>query len=283
MELLPPEKDTHIFLRCRAKGICQYVVALELFLFTDNLTAEAAFAKGPLSSKELFELVLTLRKLEMGNACKIHISHVSGTRMIAQGSDGLSRGNLTEGVMLGTNTREFIPIHKSAFEQSPALAAWLDSWTDGEGSFLDPMDWFWRGHKIVEGEYEVNSDGHVYPKTQPGMFIWSPPPVAAGIAMEELRKSRHKSAESTHLVVIPCLFATEWRRSLYKAADVVLHLPAGHPVWPESLHEPLTIGILLPYLNHRPWELWRSPIILELANSLQTVWKSGGEPKRPLL
>ena len=101
--------------------------------------------------------------------------------------------------------------------------------------------------------------------------------------MKELRKSRHKLAESTHLVVIPHLFSTKWQRSLYKAADVVLQLPAGHPAWLESLHEPLTIGILLPFLNHRPWEVRQSPIILELANSLQRVWKSGGEPKRPLL
>ena len=66
---------------------------MELFLFTDNLTAEAAFAKGTLSSKDLFELVLKLQKLEMESACKIQVSHVSGTRMIAQGSDCLSQGN----------------------------------------------------------------------------------------------------------------------------------------------------------------------------------------------
>lgn len=255
----------------------------ELFLFTDNSTAEAAFAKGSSSSKALFEMVLQLRKLEMESSCKLHVSHVSGTRMIEQGSDGLSRGNLSEGVMRGIDMKEFIPINKTAFERSPSLAAWLDDWTDGEGSFLDPTDWFWRGHEIVEGEYEENSEGHVFPKTQPGTFIWSPPPVAAGIAMEELRKSRHKSAESTHLVVIPRLFSVEWRKSLYKAADVVLHLPAGHPAWPESMHEPLTIGILLPYLNHRPWELRRSPIILELAHTLQKVWQSGGESEGPIL
>ena len=255
----------------------------ELFLFTDNLTAEAAFSKGSSSSKDLFELVLKLRKLEMESGCKIHVSHVSGTRMISQGSDGLSRGNLTEGVMCGDNMRDFIPINKSALDRSPSLGSWLHEWTEGEASFLDPTDWFWRGHEIVEGEYEDNSEGHVFPKTKPGMFIWSPPPVAAGIAMEELRKARHKSAESTHVMVIPRLFSVEWRKSLFKAADVVLTLPARHPAWPESMHEPLMIGILLPYLSHRPWELRRSPLILELANSLHGVWKSGGESEGPLL
>ena len=255
----------------------------ELFLFTDNSTAEAAFVKGSSSSKELFELVLKLRKLEMDNLCKMYISHVSGTCMIAQGLDGLSCGNLSEGVMRGINMREFVLINKTAFEQSLGLAAWLDSWTNGEASFLDPTGWFWRGHELLEGKYKENSESHVFPKTEPGTFIWSPSPVAAGIVMEELRKSRHNSVESTHLVVILCLFVVEWQKSLYKAADVVLYLPAGHPAWPESLHEPLIIAILLPYLNHRPWELHQSPIILELANSLQKVWKSGGEPKGPLL
>jgi hypothetical protein len=37
----------------------------ELFIFTDNMTAEAEFWKGSSQSKKLFELVLRLRKLEM--------------------------------------------------------------------------------------------------------------------------------------------------------------------------------------------------------------------------
>ena len=69
------------------------------FVFTDNSTAESAYAKGFSSSKLMFELVLRLRKLEMQQGCKIHVSHVAGTRMIKQGSEGLSRGNLAEGVM----------------------------------------------------------------------------------------------------------------------------------------------------------------------------------------
>ena len=188
----------------------------------------------------------------MESLCKIHVSHVSGTCMIAQGSDGLSCGNLTEGVMHGKNMRDFILINKSALERSPRLGSWLHTWTEGEASFLYATDLFWRGHEIVEGEYEENGEGHVFPKTQLGMFTWLPSPVAAGIAMEELRKSRHKSAESTHIMVIPHLFSVEWRKPLFKAVDVVLTVPAGHPAWPESMNEPLMIGILLPYLHRRP-------------------------------
>ena len=73
----------------------------EAFIFTDNSTAESAFFKGTSSSPKLFELVLELRELEMRARCKVHIIHVAGTRMIDQGTDGLSRGNFTEGSMRG--------------------------------------------------------------------------------------------------------------------------------------------------------------------------------------
>ena len=38
---------------------------LEIFVFTDNSTAEAAFFRGSSKSRRLFELVLELRELEM--------------------------------------------------------------------------------------------------------------------------------------------------------------------------------------------------------------------------
>ncbi len=50
----------------------------ELFMFTDNSTAEAAFYRGTSSNPELFELVLRLKKLEMLAGLKIYLIHVSG-------------------------------------------------------------------------------------------------------------------------------------------------------------------------------------------------------------
>ena len=255
----------------------------ELFLFTDNSTAESAFDKGSSSSRLLFELVLRLRKLEMNQSCKLHLSHVSGKRMIDQGSDGLSRGNLAEGVMRGADMKGFIPINKTAFERTPKLRNWLDTWTQSECNFLEPTGWYTSGQELVEDAWEINSDGRRLPVTRPGTFVWSPPPVAAGIAMEELRRSRHKSEKSTHVVVIPRLFTTEWRKQLHKAADVVLTLPAGHPAWPLEMHEPLTIAILFPFISHRPWQLRRTPKLLDLGNAVQKVWESSPESEGPLL
>jgi hypothetical protein len=59
----------------------------EIFLFTDNSAAERAYYyKGTSSAQPLFELVLWLRKLEMAGKFKLHVIHVAGTRMIAQGT-----------------------------------------------------------------------------------------------------------------------------------------------------------------------------------------------------
>jgi hypothetical protein len=93
----------------------------ELYFFTDNSTAENAFFRGSSTSELLHELVTRLRTLEMTNGCKIILSHVSGERMKWQGTDGLSRGNLLEGVMQGKDMLTFIPLHQTALERSPKL------------------------------------------------------------------------------------------------------------------------------------------------------------------
>ena len=61
----------------------------EVFLFTDNSTAEHAFSKGTSKSRLLYELVLRLRRLEIEYDLQLRVVHVSGKRMIAQGTDGL--------------------------------------------------------------------------------------------------------------------------------------------------------------------------------------------------
>jgi hypothetical protein len=49
----------------------------ELFMFTDNSTAESAFSNGSSSSEKLFNLVLRLKKIEMEGDLFIHLIHVA--------------------------------------------------------------------------------------------------------------------------------------------------------------------------------------------------------------
>jgi hypothetical protein len=61
-----------------------------VFMCIDNLTVEAGLAKGNLSSRKLYDLVLRAHCLEMAHSCRIIVSHVSGECMKAQGTDGVS-------------------------------------------------------------------------------------------------------------------------------------------------------------------------------------------------
>jgi hypothetical protein len=64
----------------------------EMFLFTDNTTAESVFYRGASSNRKLFNLVLRLRLCRVKMTCGmiLHVIHCAGTRMISQGTDGLS-------------------------------------------------------------------------------------------------------------------------------------------------------------------------------------------------
>ena len=84
-----------------------YLINGELWIFTDNSMAESCFFKGGSSSKFLHELILHLRRLEMAVGFVIHMVYVAGTRMIAQGTDGLSRGSFLEGVVAGQDMLSF--------------------------------------------------------------------------------------------------------------------------------------------------------------------------------
>jgi hypothetical protein len=78
---------------------CGELSNAELFIFTDNTTAEGCYYKGNADNRRLFTQVLRLRKLELHASLHLHVIHVAGTRMIHQGTDGLSRGLLTDGVL----------------------------------------------------------------------------------------------------------------------------------------------------------------------------------------
>ena len=47
--------------------------------------------------------------------------------------------------------------------------------------------------------------------------------------------------------------------------------------------EPLTLGFCLPYLSFDPWEIRRSPLILDLGSRLSEVWSTGEGSEGPLL
>ena len=90
---------------------------VEVFLFTDNITAKYAFLKENPSSETLFNLLLRLRKLQMHGNMILRLIHISGTRMIDCEINWLSRRITHEGVMAGNNLLDFGPLNIYIYTQ----------------------------------------------------------------------------------------------------------------------------------------------------------------------
>ena len=258
----------------------------ELWIFTDNSTAESVFHKGGSTSPKLHELVVRLRLAELDYGFTLYVVHVAGTRMIAQGTDGLSRGSFLEGVVAGGQMLSFIDLSLSATIRAPGVVDFVKSWVEpvlGGLKILSPEEWFVEGHGIVGGEKDARG---VWIPTHAGggnAYLWSPPPVIADVALEECLKAVHKRTDSFHIFVIPRLFTTRWMRLLYKLSDFVFHVQPGSHFWPSDMHEPLFVGISLPLLSRFPWTLRGTPLLVELEGHLCKVQGSGQGDGRDIL
>ena len=228
----------------------------EIFLFTDNSTSEAAFHKGTSSDPELFQLILRLRMIQMAHGVFIHVLLVAGTRMIAQGTDGLSRGSLNNGVLGGASMLHFVPFHLSALDRSPSLQNWVSSWATEDQcplTYLNPLDWF-------------TGTGHSSQRS-----VWTPPPAAADAALSELARAVHKRPHLSHIILIPRLMTYHWRRLFGKLCNLQFTIPLGCPFWPVSSFEPLIVGVVFPFLPHRPWRLHGTPFMDRVARQLSSM------------
>ena len=248
---------------------------------TDSSTVEGCLYKGNSSSEKLFDLIVRLRAVEMRTGATILITHVSGRRMIAQGTDGVSRGSLREGVCVGETMRSFCPWGKSAIEQSPKLLDWLKDWLGHATELLTPEGWFGRGHDHKLGD--TDEAGFWRVRTESGTFVWDLPPVAADAAIEELRKARTKRRASTHVVVVHRVFTTLWLKQLIKCCDVIVYIPPKFDFWGELMFEPLCIGFALPHIHCRPWQLRRTPKLLAYARQVHNMCETPHMDPRAVL
>lgn len=172
---------------------------------------------------------MRVKQLEFSHECKILVSHVSGLRMQAQGTDGLSRGTHSDHILSSEDIIDNIPFDKSALERSPLLLEWIKSWAGKNVESLTPEDWYIRGHDLLGGFYDKQGFWRFNEKE--GIFLCSPPPTAADVALEELRKARIKRQRSTHIFICARLLTSEWMKQLHKVADIVFEIPPTDPYW----------------------------------------------------
>ena len=125
------------------------------------------------------------------------------------------------------------------------------------------------------GRLTAGSDGLARPMISKvgKTYIWMPAPMAAEVALAELRKARIKRQQSSHVFVCPRLCTSQWLRHLFKAADFVFEVPVGTDMWPKNMHEPLLIGILFPFISIKPWQLRNTNKMHAVGRQLRKVFQ----------
>jgi hypothetical protein len=147
------------------------------------------------------------------------------------------------------------------------------------GLAQEPNSWNRNHDRIGGGIYEC---GYWAPRHKSGTFVWSPPPAAAAVAIEELRKARIKRQDALHIVIIP-----EWLRQLFKVPDIVLFIPPSTSFWPGAVLEPLVVGLIFEFAHSAPWQLRGTPKMLSVGREWRRVFDeeevAGGNLLRELL
>ena len=187
--------------------------------------------------------------------------------MIAQGTDGLSRGVLNQGDLASGAIRIYAPINLTSLERSHYLEAWLRTWLPTGVLFLTPAQWFVEGH-------DLRFTGVTTPRRleiSKGCYLWTPPPCMADVAIEQLRSAHLKRHNSIHIMIMPKLFLASWRRQFFKVMDLVLCLPPRWDFWNSSMHEPLMFGFCFPFCRCKPWSFRLTSKLLELERTVQSL------------
>jgi hypothetical protein len=221
----------------------------EVFLYTDNHTAEGSYFRGSAKSWALFELIVILYKLQMQHDFILHVVWIAGTRMIQQGTDGLSRGDEKGPATSGVALSGMVLLHLGACERIPLLLNWLEDWCDLGKDFkvLEPEGWFTQAHKL-------------------GYFGWFPMPATDNATIDQLCEAVYKRPFCFHVFAVLLLMTNRWRKQLLKATDMIFFLKPGSKIWFFSQHEPLGIFISLPLGRHEPWRLRKTKPVVDPAN-----------------
>ena len=122
-----------------------------------------------------------------------------------------------------------------------------------------------------------------YPIIKSGTYVWYPPPAAADVCLEELRKARLKRKDSLHIVLIQKLMPPTWRKQLNKTADCIFSIPASHPFWSENNFEPLFVAVIFPYLPFRPFQLKNTPKMFYMGRKLSKMFQENNMDGRDIL
>ena len=241
----------------------------ELYLLTDNIVFESTFYKGYSSSCKLSSIILRLWMVEKEHSLVLHVVHLAGTRMKSWGVDGLSRGDLMEGMLAGVDPLSSIPLAQGANERSGGgIRAWVDTWWSPQGK---P----WLGAPMVE----VTKERMFELNRVRGARLWMPPPAAMETVVGLFNEDRIAHPWNPHVFAVPRVMTFAWRKALGKDADLMFTVAPGDHFWSPDQHEPLIVAVVLPLAHaphHRgPWVARGTDKALRVQRELDLGFKLG--------
>ena len=178
----------------------------------------------------------------------------------------------------------FVDLSLSAIQQFPRVLDYIQSWLApvvGEGKLLKEEEWFIKGHGIEGGSKDAHGIWIPRHAKNGRVYIWSPPPVIADLALEECMKAIHKRTDAIHVFMIPRLYSTLWSHMFYKVSYFVSHLV--HGIGQNPCTNLSSLAFLFPLFSRSIWTLQRMPLLVGLERKLRQVLSTGETDGRYIL
>jgi hypothetical protein len=112
-----------------------------VWLYTDNTVTKRAWYNGTSHDLALFELVLELKYEMLAGNFVLRVVHVAGTRMLGEGTDALSRGEIHAQDIMNKYAHS-VPLDRTALHRVPELRSRLEQTFGKEIVVATPDQWF---------------------------------------------------------------------------------------------------------------------------------------------
>ena len=220
------------------------------------MVSEHILARGSSTSPKLQQLMREIAYELMVQQADLRPVHVAGKRLIAQGTDGLSRGQYSEGALSGAakDVQAYNPLGGGLKRPSHALLTWARD-NNGPGQYLHhPASW---------------TAANVAGKNT----YWHPHPLLAREAIQAFLRHRMLAPTTTTATfLLPRRYTADWGRLLRHFSTVVIPAGAGSH-WETGEFESLIVA------RCNAWTP-RSPSQLDTPNAPLSSSGRSGRPTR---
>jgi hypothetical protein len=218
-----------------------------LFYFTDNLVSYYIVSNGSSSSPELQKLLRRLKYLELVLDIRLEIVHIPGLHMIAQGTDGLSRGvRFPDGGLQRRPEAETCRIF-AALPAMPEVIQWTRE-----------LVLLYRRHSDVT--FMTSTQTWTFRDVVGRATLWFPAPEWAHQLIDAVLNVWVEQPWTTEaFFLVPRIFQRDWGRASKHVMECGTVAPAGIPIYGTHSDIPCVLLHLPCYVRCLPLTRWMEP------------------------